>query len=185
MTVPDTQPTSKNDPVRCPSCSFLCTPEDTFCPRCGQRLHEVTATTTLLGRVPNLAERALKGTDRLQSNTDVLLTIEHAAVTLTLDLTHPIILGRQVIDAEEIFLDLTDYGSFKLGVSRRHCRLERRGDQLVITDLASSNGTYVNGERMLPYREYVLTNGDLLTLGTLRMGIIFRPAESETEDADD
>jgi len=32
-------------------------------------------------------------------------------------------------------------------VSRRHCRLERRDSRVVLTDLGSTNGTFVNGER--------------------------------------
>ncbi len=33
-------------------------------------------------------------------------------------------------------------------VSRRHCRLERQDDRIVLTDLASTNGTFVNGVRI-------------------------------------
>ena len=33
-------------------------------------------------------------------------------------------------------------------VSRRHCRLELRGADVVVTDLASTNGTFINGERI-------------------------------------
>jgi serine phosphatase RsbU (regulator of sigma subunit) len=33
-------------------------------------------------------------------------------------------------------------------VSRRHCRLAMRGDELFVTDLNSTNGTFVDGERV-------------------------------------
>jgi len=33
-------------------------------------------------------------------------------------------------------------------VSRRHCRLERQGDDIVLQDLESTNGTFVNSERI-------------------------------------
>jgi hypothetical protein len=33
-------------------------------------------------------------------------------------------------------------------LSRKHCALTRSGDQLILSDLNSSNGTYVNGERI-------------------------------------
>ena len=33
-------------------------------------------------------------------------------------------------------------------VSRRHCELTRQGSQVVIADLGSTNGTYVNGARI-------------------------------------
>jgi len=41
--------------------------------------------------------------------------------------------------------------------SRRHCMVRRNGNQYLIKDLGSSNGTLVNG---LPVTEYVLRNGD-------------------------
>lgn len=49
-------------------------------------------------------------------------------------------------------------------VSRRHCELAvSEDDELVVRDLNSSNGTYVNGERISGERE--LVPGDLLTVG--------------------
>lgn len=48
-------------------------------------------------------------------------------------------------------------------VSRRHCQFTRAGDQVLVQDLESHNGTFVNGQRAsspLPVQ-----NGDELTLG--------------------
>ena len=51
-------------------------------------------------------------------------------------------------------------------VSRRHARLERRGEAWVVVDLGSTNFTRVNGERVLRERE--LAPGDELRLGRAR-----------------
>ena len=51
-------------------------------------------------------------------------------------------------------------------VSRRHARLERRGEAWVVVDLDSTNFTRVNGERVLRERE--LAHGDELRLGRAR-----------------
>jgi pSer/pThr/pTyr-binding forkhead associated (FHA) protein len=48
-------------------------------------------------------------------------------------------------------------------VSRRHCRLSMRSDCLVVEDLASSNGSYVNGVRI--QGEELLRPGDSLAVG--------------------
>jgi predicted component of type VI protein secretion system len=48
-------------------------------------------------------------------------------------------------------------------ISRRHCRLSMRADCLVVEDLASSNGSYVNGVRI--QGEELLRPGDLLAVG--------------------
>ena len=36
-----------------------------------------------------------------------------------------------------------------VGISRRHARLDFDGSQVVLTDLGSTNGTLVNGQRIL------------------------------------
>jgi serine phosphatase RsbU (regulator of sigma subunit) len=48
-------------------------------------------------------------------------------------------------------------------VSRRHCRLDRQGERIVLTDLGSTNGTFVNGERV--DTPVVLEDGARITLG--------------------
>jgi len=47
-------------------------------------------------------------------------------------------------------------------VSRKHCRLVRDGDSLRLEDLGSSNGTYLNGQRV---QEATLTAGDSVQIG--------------------
>lgn len=43
------------------------------------------------------------------------------------------------------------------GVSRRHCEFEIRGGEVIVRDLGSRNGTYVNGEKIT---ERALRAGD-------------------------
>jgi two-component system, cell cycle response regulator len=51
-------------------------------------------------------------------------------------------------------------------VSRRHSRIERRGGEDVIVDLASTNGTYINDEAK-PVRERRLQRGDQIRIGDI------------------
>ncbi|MCC5823280.1 MAG: FHA domain-containing protein [Phycisphaerales bacterium] len=48
------------------------------------------------------------------------------------------------------------------GVSRKHCEIMIEGGSIVVRDLGSSNGTYVNQERVT---EQPLAPGDLLSVG--------------------
>src|SRR5262249_55532515 len=50
-------------------------------------------------------------------------------------------------------------------VSRRHCRLVFRDDYLTVEDLASVNGTLVNGQ--LIARPTIVHPGDRLTIGSV------------------
>ncbi|MGP3964713.1 FHA domain-containing protein [Nonomuraea sp. 3N208] len=49
------------------------------------------------------------------------------------------------------------------GVSRRHASLDRTGDHVVINDLGSRNGTWVNGHKIVSGQ--VLCDGDQLRMG--------------------
>ncbi|HEX7378157.1 MAG TPA: ATP-binding protein [Pirellulales bacterium] len=66
-------------------------------------------------------------------------------------------------------------------VSRRHAELRRTGATFTLTDLASSNGTYVNGEK-ITVRE--LSNGDELQLGGTQMLFTCLADESTDDIAD-
>src|ERR1044072_9429084 len=63
-------------------------------------------------------------------------------------------------------------------LSRRHCRIERAENRLVLTDLESLNGTFVNGR---PIREHALTDGDRVTVG--ESCFVYLSGESESPDA--
>jgi len=63
-------------------------------------------------------------------------------------------------------------------VSRKHAVVVRRGDDVVILDDRSMNGTFVNGERIT---EAVLADGDSIALG--RVGLRFVAAVPETAAA--
>jgi sigma-B regulation protein RsbU (phosphoserine phosphatase) len=62
-------------------------------------------------------------------------------------------------------------------VSRQHASLVRRGNDVWVEDLGSTNGTLINGERLAEMRR--LRGGDELCLGVTRM--IFEPP-SEADD---
>jgi DNA-binding winged helix-turn-helix (wHTH) protein len=57
-------------------------------------------------------------------------------------------------------------------ISRYHARIVV-GDEVIVVDLGSRNGTYLNGERVLA--PSVLTHGDKLTVGSLTMFIAVHP----------
>jgi len=66
-------------------------------------------------------------------------------------------------------LDVIPYGGGApdLGVSRHHARVLRHDNGFAVTDMGSTNGTYVNG-RAAPYNQPVpLNNGDTLSFGAL------------------
>jgi pSer/pThr/pTyr-binding forkhead associated (FHA) protein len=68
-------------------------------------------------------------------------------------------------------------------VSRLHCRLTATSDQLEVVDLASTNGTYVNGKRV---KTATLAVGDRLRVGRVELQVRRQGADvPATEDAVD
>jgi len=56
-------------------------------------------------------------------------------------------------------------------VSRRHLKIDRRGDLYFITDIRSRNGTYIGGMRIEPETEYEVKEGVPIAVGKIFMSI--------------
>ena len=50
-------------------------------------------------------------------------------------------------------------------VSRKHCLLFKKAHAFELEDWASTNGTFVNGERLSPRSRTRISNSDIVTLG--------------------
>ena len=61
-------------------------------------------------------------------------------------------------------------------VSRLHCRLAASAAEIEATDLESTNGTYVNGERVA---RATLKDGDRLRVGAVELVVIRNPAREQ------
>ncbi|NJN18507.1 MAG: FHA domain-containing protein [Oscillochloris sp.] len=68
-------------------------------------------------------------------------------------------------------LDLTTHGALDNGVGRRHVRIFMQRGQVMVEDLDSTNGSFVNGARLAPRQARPLQNGDELRLGTLNLRV--------------
>ncbi len=95
-----------------------------------------------------------------------------------------LVLGREVGDVTPN-VNLTPYGAQDLGVSRRHVKLTRESATVMVQDLSSVNGTFLNGQKLLPYQPRVLRNEDELALGRLVVRVSFartpRGSESRSQ----
>jgi hypothetical protein len=54
--------------------------------------------------------------------------------------------------------------TFNKAISRVHCKVTKMDNQYFLTDLESSNGTYVNKIRLQPNRPHPIANGDIIRL---------------------
>jgi len=64
-------------------------------------------------------------------------------------------------------------------VSRIHCRLSATRDQLEVVDLASTNGTYVNDQRV---KAAMLAEGDRLRVGRVELRVMLEKGSCAARD---
>src|SRR5437588_7694028 len=72
----------------------------------------------------------------------------------------PLRMDREIIVGRSSELDMVLVEDM---VSRKHAKITASGDQIVIQDLGSTNGTFVNGEKIKKAR---LKEGDRILIGT-------------------
>ena len=100
---------------------------------------------------------------------------ETPPIVLRLPQKRAIIMGRQDPKAgQDPDIDLVPYGAYQSGISRRHASLELNGKRLLVRDLESSNGTYLNGDLLDAHESHQIRDGDTVHLGKLKMKITFR-----------
>jgi predicted component of type VI protein secretion system len=67
-------------------------------------------------------------------------------------------------------------------VSRKHCAIIRKGDDLWVQDLRSRNGTFVNGLKLTEPKR--LADGDLVRVGSLELKVSAAPEPKFDTDED-
>jgi hypothetical protein len=85
------------------------------------------------------------------------------------------VIGRKVGETSDDLLDLSKFGAFQLGLSRRHATIRKAERGYEVIDLSSSNGTWLNEERLVPHKPYPLASGSQLRLARMRFFVLYRP----------
>jgi hypothetical protein len=176
--IPDTRLVTRKRPIRCPQCGHYVSPEQNQCDQCGAALTRESRTshdtpTHVLTRPPQVVAAGLSNPDSFEPGATALLQFLPSGVCHTLTLKDSVILGRGTARGDDEFLDLSEFNAERHGVSRRHCQLRRRDALLLVTDLGSTNRTFLNDYPLEPHRDYVVSHGDKLILGSLHVLITF------------
>ncbi|MBI5931561.1 MAG: FHA domain-containing protein [Chloroflexi bacterium] len=96
---------------------------------------------------------------------------------LRLTVKEEILIGRYQDGLPAPDIDLTAYYGYLSGVSRRHAKIRVVDSEVILVDLGSSNGTWVNESKLMPHQTHPLKNGDIIRLGQLLMFIYFQSVE--------
>ncbi|WP_028460238.1 FHA domain-containing protein [Chloroflexus sp. Y-396-1] len=102
-----------------------------------------------------------------ETNT-IALVVLSSGRRIVLPVTPELLIGRK--DQQRNFfpdVDLSLDGGYDAGVSRQHARIICRDGMYLLEDLGSSNGTFLNRQRIAPRRPVELHHGDEIQLGML------------------
>jgi pSer/pThr/pTyr-binding forkhead associated (FHA) protein len=166
--------------VKCPNCQAE-HPENTlFCNECGSYLLGGDQEETETMVVAEVAWMEREETSEVPAEEEVTpplclkLTILDSGRDVEVPLTKEVNIGRlDLTSASFPEVDLTSDDGLEEGVSRRHAKITRRGNEVFIEDLGSINGTFLNRKKLTPYLPQALKSGDELQLGKLILRVSF------------
>lgn len=167
--------------IACPTCQNKEMEGELFCGSCGARLWglhraEVRPTITFDTRkLRDISDVVLPRAEAPALNLragQLALGFAGAAQLLVLEGRAEYTLGRESeTDAPDVTLNA--YGARDKGVSRKHASLRVDRRQVLLTDLGSANGTWLNGSMLSAHEPVRLENGDEVRLGKLLFKIHF------------
>lgn len=168
--------------ILCPNCQHKELPGALFCSECGTQLVSLDILNTRsIQKTPSesltpqikIPEAAPRSAGSLQTEPILSLHIIDSGQILHLAERSEFTLGR-TIEGQPILpdIDLSPFDAFTLGVSRLHAALRIINREVVVTDLGSSNGTRVNGQKVVPHVDYPINHGDIISLGKLKIQVL-------------
>lgn len=174
--------------MKCPECGAQQLEGVLFCDECGRFLAEKdTGQQTDVLPFTHIITRPLTAPinpDSLQNRSQpvtLTLFVAHNRSRLSFTTSGQLHIGRADYETGHIpEINLTDYKGAEMGVSRTHATLWATDQGLVVIDTNSTNGTWLNGNRLSPKRPYSLKSGDELQLGDLLMHVF---VDTETNSA--
>ena len=112
-------------------------------------------------------------TDNSQGTSWQLIGLSPALVDLTIDIDKSLSIGRS--DSNDLVLATSQ-------ISRQHAKINRIGEQLYVQDLGSSNGTFINGER-IGTDAHALQATDELAFADLVFLVVNAPVDALDDDS--
>lgn len=168
--------------IVCSNCKHANMSGAMFCAECGAQLSAADSLTTQNIDTGQVKQAMRKRAEVLSIplppiviNDWVTLHLMDTGQVLPLSERNEFTLGR-ISEGQPIMpdVDFSPYQAYASGVSRLHAVIKRDGSRILLMDLGSSNGTYINGKRLDPNMDYILTNGDVIALGKLKMQVLLK-----------
>lgn len=163
----------------CPHCRKENSDRDGYCYSCGHILPKALKADIITSQLDDILESLTPsrrwGTAYFARKNELALQFRDTDDKLIVTVDREVVLGRGHNEdgIQQPDIDLTPYGAVKKGVSRAHLKFVREMDTLTVMDLNSSNSSFLNGQRLMPYEARILRDADELRLGHLVIRVVF------------
>jgi hypothetical protein len=162
----------------CPVCKLANDADATVCQHCKSPLNEDSSKPPTTRRVEKSFEFEQELIERITGafpppSSGLLLFLLNSGEPLALCTDPEFILGRGGALASKPIFDLSEFDAYAMGVSRSHAVIKAVDNKYVLIDLHSANGTWINGERLLPAKQYDLPSGAVIQIGRLNLVVIY------------
>ncbi len=164
------EPATKEFP--CPNCGHMARVGEWICSNC-QFVFSASVSTHRIEETEIVPPSRPQQTGDAIATEEKPITLEIDGTVLNLSIHETLIVGRRVVGEDPPDVDLTPFRAEEQGVSRRHLRLSRRSSLIYITDLHSTNCTYLNGRKLIPDGDRLIRSGDEIRLGRLKIKVRF------------
>lgn len=161
--------------ITCRECGHTEFSGSLFCSECGASLLELGGEVAVLDaprapKPPPLVGQTVN-TAELPKMLMVLIPLSSQRIALPLNKGR-LVVGRGTAGQDDPpALDMNLYHGAEFGVSRTHAVIQMTEQGIIITDLNSTNGTFLNNFRLPPDLPYPLQNGDEVQFGSLLVHI--------------
>ena len=148
--------------IKCLECDTENIDGTLYCENCGSDLND-----TVPSDSPSEQDIPI-----LLGGSTVKLIVTNSGEEILLPEKDEIIIGREdPVGAIFPDIDTSAYGGEDDGVSRKHAKIFRQGDEYFVEDLNSVNSTFLNKTQLDPEKPLLLSDGDELMLGRLKFDI--------------
>lgn len=161
----------------CPVCKSENAATAVECQTCGALLNDFP---TDLVAVPDIASLPIQNVESVLDTAmipedGIGIHIPGAPKAYYLHVYKELIIGRPADATFDSVLDLSELGAYAMGVSRRHVMIRKTRTGFDVIDLGSRNGSWLNGEKLVPNKPYPVASGAELRMGKMRLVIVYHP----------
>lgn len=122
---------------------------------------------------PARAAQAPVRRNQIPVRSDLRLIVLNSGRVLECPDQENVIIGRSDATTGDVpDIDMTPDNALELGVSRRHACITFRDNQVFLTDLGSTNRTFLNRQVMMRGQPYEIQDGDEVRLGNVIVKVI-------------